>query len=155
MNAKKTIAALATGLLMAVSGATVSWAQDLPTNPVEQSTPRTAAPITSSPVAQDCGFPPQEKPVIPSGAIANRTQMNAAISGIRTYGTLVNNYLNCMEANREKMFVHMNKEQRDRWIDDFNGVADELEVLQNKINEEIRAFNRSSNNSEGGTIQNN
>lgn len=154
MNAKNTLATFATGLLLAVTSASVSLAQDIPTNPVEQSQPRTSVPADNSPVAKDCGFPPQEKPVIPSGAIANRTQMNAAIAGIRTFGTLVNNYLNCMEANREKMFVHMNKEQRDRWVDDFNGVADELEVLQNKINEEIRAFNRAQDNDPQTSIQN-
>lgn len=132
--------------LMMMVQTSASLAQDSGSAPSATPAPTTQAP--ESPVAKDCGFPPQQKPVIPAGELANRTQMDAAIAGIRAYGTLVNNYLNCLEGNRAKMFYIMNKEQQDRWVEDFNTVADGLEQLQNQVNAEIRAFNKARNERE-------
>ncbi len=94
--------------------------------------------------ASDCGLPPSGAPGVPDGATANDDQIRTAIRAVQDYGTVVQRYLNCMQLKQDDFFLNMNTEQRERWNDDFNTLADLLEDIENRLNEEIRIFNRRS-----------
>ena len=94
--------------------------------------------------ASDCGLPPGGAPSVPDGATANDDQIRAAIRAVQDYGTVVQRYLNCMQLKQDDFFLNMNTEQRERWNEDFNELADLLTEVENRLNEEIRIFNRRS-----------
>ena len=94
--------------------------------------------------ASDCGLPPQNAPTVPDGATANDDQIRIAIRAVQDYGTLVQRYLNCMQLKQDDFFLNMNTEQRERWNEDFNTLADLLTEIEGRLNEEIRIFNRRS-----------
>lgn len=92
--------------------------------------------------AADCGMPPGNPPTVPAGATANDDQIRIAIRAVQDYGTVVQNYLNCMSLRKDSFFLNMNTEQRERWNEDFNALADQLTEIETRLNEEIRIFNR-------------
>ncbi len=94
--------------------------------------------------ASDCGLPPSGAPSVPDGATANDDQIRVAIRAVQDYGTQVQLYLNCMQLKQDDFFLNMNTEQRERWNEDFNALADLLTDIETRLNEEIRIFNRRS-----------
>ena len=94
--------------------------------------------------ASDCGLPPRSAPTVPDGATANDDQIRIAIRAVQDYGTLVQRYLNCMQLKQDDFFLNMNTQQRQRWNEDFNTLADLLTDIEARLNEEIRIFNRRS-----------
>lgn len=92
----------------------------------------------------DCGIPPGDGPAIPNGATADMDQIRAATRAVQDYSLKVQNYLNCMQLNQDAFFLNMNEDQRERWTDDFNALADKLTETENSLNEQIRIFNRRS-----------
>jgi hypothetical protein len=94
--------------------------------------------------AADCGLPPGDAPTVPDGATATDDQIKAAIREVRDYGTAVQRYLNCMQLKQDDFFLNMNTEQRERWNEDFNALADLLAEIENGLNDQIRIYNRRS-----------
>ncbi len=94
--------------------------------------------------ASDCGLPPINTPTVPDGSTANDDQIRIAIRAVQDYGTAVQNYLNCMQLKQDEFFLNMSKDQRERWSEDYNALADHLEATENNLNEQIRIFNRRS-----------
>lgn len=94
--------------------------------------------------AADCGFPPKNEPRVPDGATATSEDIRIAIRDVQDYGTAVQRYLNCMELKKDEFFLNMSTEQRERWNEDYNTLADRLTEIEVRLNEEIRIFNRRS-----------
>lgn len=94
--------------------------------------------------AADCGFPPKGEPRVPDGATATSEDIRIAIRDVQDYGTAVQTYLNCMELKKDEFFLNMNTDQRTRWNEDYNALADGLTAIETRLNEEIRIFNRRS-----------
>ena len=92
--------------------------------------------------ANSCGWPPTDYPAIPDGTTANREQINDAIEQVRDFGTRTNAYLNCQEEIRAEIFLNMNRDQQQRWTDDFNAIVDRLSEIETGLNEQIRIFNQ-------------
>jgi len=97
--------------------------------------------LSSLAYAEDCGFPPQNKPVIPDGTTATRDIMTAASESVRSYANVMNQHLNCLQANRDGYFFNMTREQQQRWVEDYNSLVDGLEEVENALNTQIRTFN--------------
>ncbi len=94
--------------------------------------------------AADCGLPPISAPRVPDGATANDDQIRIAIRAVQDFGTVVQRYLNCMQLKKDDFFLNMSTDQRERWNEDYNTLADLLTETENRLNEEIRIFNRRS-----------
>ncbi len=94
--------------------------------------------------ASDCGLPPRNAPTVPDGTTANDDQIRVAIRAVQDYGSQVQRYLNCMQLKQDDFFLNMNTEQRERWNEDYNALADLLAEIEGRLNEEIRIFNRRS-----------
>lgn len=91
--------------------------------------------------AKDCGLPPAETPVVPDGRSATGEDIRGATQAVQEYAFKVQNYLNCMELNKEAFFLNMNDGQRVRWAEDYNALADKLTAIETGLNEQIRIFN--------------
>jgi hypothetical protein len=103
--------------------------------------------LASQPVrtlARDCGMPPGNGPVIPDGVTATNEEIGIAIRAIQDYGFEVRAYTDCLQLNKENFFLNMTEDQRERWAEDFNTLADNLTDLENSLNEQIRIFNSRS-----------
>lgn len=112
-----------------------------------------AAGLAAAPaMAAECGVTPQQDFQVPDGETATRDQMTAAINALRAYGEAVNSYLDCLDANQETQFFNMTVEQQERWIEDYNALAENLSQVQNLLNEQIRIFNARATG--GGDIEN-
>ena len=94
--------------------------------------------------ASDCGLPPMNAPTVPDGATANDDQIRLVIRAVQDYGTEVQGYLNCMQLKQDEFFLNMKTDQRERWSEDYNALADLLTDIETRLNEEIRIFNRKS-----------
>lgn len=95
----------------------------------------------SSAGAKDCGLPPAETPVVPDGRTATGDDIRNATQAVQEYAFKVQNYLNCMELNKEAFFLNMNDGQRVRWAEDYNALADKLTAIETGLNEQIRIYN--------------
>jgi len=92
-------------------------------------------------MALGCGFPPADYPVVPNGETATREQINVVIEQVRDFGARTNQHLNCLEVERDSLFLNMNRDQQERWTDDFNAIVDKLSEIETSLNEQIRIFN--------------
>jgi len=92
-------------------------------------------------VAKDCGLLPGAAPYIPEGLSATNDEIGVAIRAVQNYGLRVQTYINCLQLNQDAFFLNMNEDQRERWTDDFNALADDLTGVENNLNEQIRIFN--------------
>ena len=92
--------------------------------------------------AADCGMPPMYTPTVPDGATASSEEIRDAIREVQNYGTAVQRYLNCLQLKQDEFFLNMSTEQRERWNEDYNDLADKLTEIETRLNEEIRIFNR-------------
>jgi len=98
--------------------------------------------LAASPAAAlGCGFPPADYPTVPNGETATREQINVVIEQVRDFGARTNEHLNCLEIERDSMFLNMNRDQQERWTDDFNAIVDKLSEVETSLNEQIRIFN--------------
>ena len=91
--------------------------------------------------AFSCGFAPTDAPVVPDGTKAEREDITAAIEAVQAYATRVNAHLNCLDEERSRLFMNMNKEQQERWTDDYNALIDHLTEIETGLNEQIRIYN--------------
>ena len=100
-----------------------------------------AATATASAQALDCGQPPFRKPTLPSD-ISNLTleQLRDIRSKVVNYSGAVDTYLNCMDAESEKLSRFMTKEQRARRDQDLNDLHERRREVQVQLNEIIRNF---------------
>lgn len=89
----------------------------------------------------ECGFPPRNTPAIPDGKKVTREGLTAAIMAVKTYGELVNAFLDCQEEGKKELFLILSKKQQNRWAEDFNAQAELLTEVEKKLNEQIRIFN--------------
>ena len=53
----------------------------------------------------------------------------------------MNIYLDCLDQNQEEQFFNMTKEQQERWLNDYNTLAEGLADAQEALNKQIRIFN--------------
>jgi len=98
--------------------------------------------LAASPAsARDCGMPPADPPFIPNGSTANDDDIRVAVREVQDYGFDIQSFLNCQELNREHFFLNMNENQRERWTEDYNAMADALTEIEVALNEQIRIFN--------------
>lgn len=97
--------------------------------------------LAASAEAKDCGLPPAEAPVIPSGKTALSEDIRTASQAVQDYGFTVQTYLNCLELNKEAYFLNMTDGQRARWAEDYNALADKLTALETSLNDQIVIFN--------------
>lgn len=88
-----------------------------------------------------CGFAPQSSISIPDGANTSKENIQTAIAEVKSFAEKMNTYLTCLEMEREQVFLVMNKAQQKRWVEDYDGNFNVLSNLQEKLNEQIRAFN--------------
>jgi len=101
------------------------------------------APVSEA-AAKDCGIAPGEGPTIPDGATATNEEIGIAIRAIQDYSFEVQVYTSCMNQNKEAFFLNMTDEQRERWAEDFNALADHLTELETSLNLQISIFNSRS-----------
>lgn len=95
--------------------------------------------------AKSCGFPPVNSVTIPDGQTANREQIQQAVAQVQNFADKMDEYLNCLDVNRESMLMFMNKDQQVRWNEDYDMSVETLSNLQNSLNEQIRIFNSKVN----------
>lgn len=94
--------------------------------------------------AKDCGVPPANSPFIPDGLTATNDDIGVAIRAVQDYGLKVQTYINCLQLNKDAFFLNMNEEQRERWSEDFNALADKLTEVETSLNDQIRIYNNRS-----------
>ena len=100
---------------------------------------------SQSPVnAKDCGVPPANSPFIPNGLTATNDDIGVAIRAVQDYGLKVQTYINCLQLNKDAFFLNMNEDQRERWSEDFNALADKLTEVETSLNDQIRIYNNRS-----------
>ena len=80
-------------------------------------------------LAKDCGLAPGDGPTIPNGATATSDQIGNGIRAVQDYSFEVLVYTTCMTTNKELFFMNMSELQRERWVEDFNTLADNLTAL--------------------------
>ena len=99
--------------------------------------------VTQAPdaLAKDCGLAPGAGPSIPDGATTNSDEIGRAIRAVQDYGFEVQVYTACMNTNKEDFFMNMNDAQRERWVEDFNILADNLTLLETSLNDQITIYN--------------
>lgn len=95
-------------------------------------------------LAKDCGMMPGDGPVIPDGVTATNEEIGIAIRAVQDYGFEVQAFTGCLQLNKENFFLNMTEDQRERWVEDFNTLADHLTELENSLNEQIAIFNSRS-----------
>ncbi len=99
--------------------------------------------------ALDCGEHPGKPPTIPEAAAVTRDTINLAVTAIQAYGQAVNIYLDCLDQNQEDQFFNMTKEQQERWLNDYNTLAEGLADAQEALNRQIRIFNSRQSSIDG------
>ena len=92
-------------------------------------------------LAKDCGIAPGVGPTIPDGNTATSDQIGDAIRGVQDYGFEIQVYTTCMNANKDAFFMNMSDDQRERWVEDFNALADHLTELETTLNDQIAIYN--------------
>ena len=97
--------------------------------------------MTPPALAEECGFPPADPPKVPEGTTAEREGMDKAVRAVREYSNQMNIYFDCLQLNRDEWFFNMNRDQQNRWIDDFDALVDHLSGIETEMNVQIRAFN--------------
>lgn len=95
-------------------------------------------------LAKDCGVPPAKAPFIPDGLTATNDDIGVAIRAVQDYGLKVQTFINCLQLNKDAFFLNMNEEQRERWSEDFNALADKLTEVETSLNDQIRIYNNRS-----------
>lgn len=88
-----------------------------------------------------CGFAPQSTISIPDGQTTSKENIQIAIADVKNFAEKMNTYLTCLEMEREQVFLVMNKDHQKRWVEDYDNNVNVLANLQEKLNEQIRAFN--------------
>lgn len=94
--------------------------------------------------ASSCGFAPVHNIIIPNGAVASRGDIETAVQAVQDFALKTTQHLNCLDAERETMFLNMNKDQQTRWVEDYDSKTLALAELQNKLNENIRLYNNTN-----------
>lgn len=97
--------------------------------------------------AGDCGQPPIEPPLVPSGASANASDIRKARDDVLAYSDKVDAFITCMERRGAAVAPYMTKEQIARRQEDLNELHNGRRDLQIALNEAIRAFRRQAGNS--------
>ena len=97
--------------------------------------------ITQGAQAQDCGLPPDNVPTLPDGDPVDRTGLMAAIDEVKKYSADVNAYLDCMDARKELLFIHLTEAQRGRWNAETDAILEKLASIEVGMNEQIQKYN--------------
>jgi hypothetical protein len=91
--------------------------------------------------AESCAFPPANNISIPDGKTVDRETMQQTVQQVQDFAAEMSDYLTCLDTNRNKTLANMNKEQQNRWNEDYDTNVEGLSVLQTSLNEQIRIFN--------------
>lgn len=101
--------------------------------------------ISSVSFAAECGDPPPA-PEIPDGKTATLDELRAASAEVKKFagagdekGTM-ELFLDCVDSNREAEFELMNKEQQERWMEDFDAMDTERVAVADRFNEQARIW---------------
>lgn len=97
--------------------------------------------FASQALAQDCGAPPQDRPVLPDGDKASSDELRDARAAVRTFSDAVDEWIACKDTRAKKVFTWMTDEQMARWNEDIDKVHEDRVALQRSMNDQIRAFN--------------
>lgn len=95
--------------------------------------------------AADCGEPPLDLPLVPTGDTASAEDIRQARTSVLAYSATVDEFISCMEQRTALVSPYMTKEQIERRQDDLNDLHNDRRDLQIKLNEAIRAYRRAQN----------
>lgn len=103
--------------------------------------------VANSAQAADCGEPPLDAPIVPSGDNISASQVRQARDAVLAYSGEVDKFIGCMDQRVVQVAPYMTKEQLARRQEDIDDLHNQRRDLQIKLNEAIRAFRRQTSNS--------
>jgi len=101
--------------------------------------------LGSAQFALACDYP--SRPKIVDGATATRDEMVESQAAVKTYISLSNAYLECLEKEEQAALeaatdldAEARKEREDAFNRRYNAAVDEQEIIANAFNEQVQVF---------------
>lgn len=103
--------------------------------------------VAHSAQAADCGEPPIDMPLVPTGEAVSGDSVRKARTEVLAYSSEVDKFISCMDDRIMKFASYMTKDQLTRRQEDIDDLHNQRRDLQIKLNEAIRTLRRQSSNS--------